>query len=225
MRIVFFGDSLTWGQYGGNFVDEVQRLLPDHEFINAGRGGDTVANLLERLDDDVLAHNPDGVFVMIGGNDAIAYSQPLTRSYYRRRGGALADGSMTVDAFAQNYRELLTRLQLAHVLTWVGLPPAEYNPDTVAAFHLFNEAAAEVARSMAVPVLDLMAAFPPGDVPERPPLSMETIRLIGQRESEGFSDYSGERQRGSYQHTFDGLHLTPETAKRAGQLIAEFLDL
>lgn len=224
MRIVFFGDSLTWGQYGGNFVDEVQRLLPDHEIINAGRGGDTVVNLLERVEEDVLAHEPDGVFIMIGGNDAIAYSQPLTRNYYRRRGGAADDGSMSIDLFAQSYRELLTKLQLAHVLTWIALPPSEYNPETVAAFKRFNQTAADIAESMAIPVLDLMAAFPPGDVPQRPPLSLETIRLIGQRETEGFSDYDGEKQRTGYRFTFDGLHLTPDTARKVGQLIVEFLE-
>ena len=225
MRIVFFGDSLTWGGYGGNFVDEVKRLLPDHEIINAGRGGDTVVNLLQRLDDDVLAHNPDGVFILIGGNDAVAYSQPLTRNYYRRRDAGLPDGSMTLDLFAQSYRELLTRLQLAHVVTWVGLPPNEYNPETVAAQKLFNAETPDIAESMAIPVLDLMAAFPPENVHPRPALSLATIRLIGQRETEGWHDYGAERQREGYQHTFDGLHLTPETARRAGELIVEFLDL
>jgi len=225
MRIVFFGDSLTWGGYGGGFVAEVQRLLPDHEIINAGRGGDTVVNLLQRLDEDVLAHKPDGVFVLVGGNDAIAYSQPLTRSYYRRRDSALPDGSMSVDLFAQSYRDLLTRLQLAHVVSWVGLPPNEYNPETVEAQKLFNAEAADIAQSMAVPALDLMAAFPPGNVRHRPALSLATIRLIGQRETEGWRDYEAERKREGYQHTFDGLHLTPETAKKVGQLIVEFLDL
>ncbi len=28
MRLVFLGDSLTWGGYGGNFVDKVAGLLP-----------------------------------------------------------------------------------------------------------------------------------------------------------------------------------------------------
>ena len=225
MRLIFFGDSLTWGKYGGDFVAEVQRLLPDHEIVNAGRGGDTVVNLLQRLDEDVLAHHPDGVFVLVGGNDAIAYSQPLTRSYYRRRESALPDGAMSLDLFAQSYRDLLSRLQLAHVVTWVGLPTSEYNPDTVEAQKLFNAEIADIAQSMAVPVFDLMAAFPPGDVRHRPALSLATIRLIGQREAEGWHDYEAERKREGYQFTFDGLHLTPETAKRLAELIVEFLDL
>jgi lysophospholipase L1-like esterase len=225
MRIVFFGDSLTWGGYGGNYVEALRRLRPEHELINAGRGGDTVVNLLDRLDDDVLAHNPDGVFVLIGGNDAVSNSQPLTRNYYRRRGGAPPDGEMTIDLFAQSYRELLSQLQLAHVLTWVGLPPNEYNHETVAAQRAFNATARDIAVSMNVPVLDLMAAFPPTSVKDRPPLSLEIIRLIGQRESEGFSDYRGEKERGGYSFTFDGLHFTPEAAEKLAEILVAFLEL
>jgi lysophospholipase L1-like esterase len=124
MKIVFFGDSLTWGGYGGSYFNELKTLLPDHELINAGDGGNTVLNLLRRLDDDVLSHQPDGVFVMVGGNDAISYSQPGTRQYYRQV-QKIEDGVVMPEQFAQAYRELLTRLQLAHTLVWVGLPPSE----------------------------------------------------------------------------------------------------
>lgn len=224
MRIVFFGDSLTWGGYGGNFVDIIRNLRPDHEIINAGVGGDTVINLNKRLEDDVLAHEPDGVFVMVGGNDAISYSQPDTRSYYRRRHSA-PDGIMTPDLFARTYRDLLTRLQAAHILCWVGLEPSEYNPEVVAAQQLFNTHAAQVAKSLNIDVIDFMAAFPPKGVKKRPPLSMDTIRLIGQREAEGWHDYERERQREGYSWSFDGLHLTPQTAQKMAQMIVEFIGL
>src|SRR5689334_16774000 len=133
MRIVFLGDSLIWGGYGGNFVAEVARLLPEHTMINAGHGGNTVVNLQRRLDDvlghdDAVGEKPDGVFVMIGGNDAIAYSQPATRRYYRRV-QKLPNGFITPDEFSRAYRDLLTGLQLAHVLAWVGLEPTEYSPE------------------------------------------------------------------------------------------------
>lgn len=224
MRLVFLGDSLTWGGYGGNFVAEVAKLLPQHEVINTGMGGDTVVNLLDRLDEDVLAHKPDGVFVMIGGNDAISSCQPDTKHYYRRRKGA-PEGIMTLALFTQTYRELLTQIQLAHAQAWVGLPTMEYNPMTVAATREFNDATAEVARTLNIPVLDLMEKFPPGDVPDRPDLSMDYIRQIGQRETDGWDDYEAERQRQGFLYTFDGLHLTPNTAKQLAQVIVDFLEL
>ncbi len=223
MKIVFLGDSLTWGGYGGNFVAEIAHLLPDHTIINAGDGGDTVVNLLERVD-DILEKGPDGIFVMVGGNDAISYTQPETRRYYRRA-KKIADGIVTPEVFAQNYRDLLTHIQLKHVLTWVGLPPIEYNPEVVSAVQQYNQLAAAAAKALNIPVLDLMTPFAPEEIPDRPPLNQETINLIGERSKSGWSDFETERQRGGFTFTFDGLHLMPDTAPRVAKIIVEFLDL
>jgi lysophospholipase L1-like esterase len=224
MKIVFFGDSLTWGGYGGSFVAEIKELLPDHEIINAGAGGNTVVNLLRRLDDDVLAHEPDGVFVMVGGNDALSYSQPETRPYYRVS-QSIPDGVVDEDTFAKNYRELLNRLQLAHVQTWIGLPPAEYNPEMVETLRLYNNHAREIAQSLNLPVLDLMEKLVPEDISERPDINLRVINNIGQRQEEGWDDYATERERNGFTFSFDGVHFTPETAQRVARMIAEFLDL
>ena len=59
MRIIFLGDSLTWGGYGGNFVDVVTQLMPEHDIINAGVGGDTAINIERRLGDELDEHQPD----------------------------------------------------------------------------------------------------------------------------------------------------------------------
>jgi lysophospholipase L1-like esterase len=223
MKIVFLGDSLTWGGYGGNFVAEIARLLPDHTIINAGEGGDTVVNLLERID-DILEQEPDGIFVMVGGNDAISYTQPETRRYYRRA-KKIADGIVTPEVFAQTYRDLLTHIQLKHVLTWVGLPPVEYNPEVVGAVRQYNQLASAAAKAFNIPVLDLMARFTPEQIPNRPPLNQEVINIIGERSRNGWSDFETERQRGGFTFTFDGLHLMPEAAKQVAEIIVEFLDL
>ena len=82
--IAFLGDSLTWGGYGGNFVDVVRERMPDHTIINAGVGGDTVVNLMRRVDEVLETHEPDTIFVMVGGNDATSYSMPKTRGYYKK---------------------------------------------------------------------------------------------------------------------------------------------
>lgn len=222
MKIVFLGDSLTWVGYGGSYFEELVKLLPEHELINAGVGGNTVVNLLRRADEDVLAHEPDAVFVMVGGNDAVSYSQPKTRSYYRQA-MELEDGVVTPEQFERAYRDLLTKLQLAHAVVWIGLEPNEYNPTTVDALRDYNARVKEIARSFNVPVLDLMEEFPPVDVPERPPLGIEFILTIGAREKRGWTDYESARAAGNFTFTFDGLHLTPETAKQVAQLIAAFI--
>jgi lysophospholipase L1-like esterase len=222
MKIVFFGDSLTWGAYGGSYFNELTSLLPEHELINAGEGGNTVLNLLRRLDDDVLSHAPDGVFVMVGGNDAISYSQPATRPYYKQA-QKIPDGVVTPDQFSQAYLDLLTQLHLAHTLVWIGLSPSEYNPEVVETTRLYNDLASEAARALNVPVLDLMAAFTPTNTPERPPLDMAYILIIGAREKSAWNAFDKAQKQGGFTFTFDGLHLTPESAKRAAERIAAFI--
>jgi lysophospholipase L1-like esterase len=221
MKLAFLGDSLTWGRYGGNFVAEVAARLPDHTIINEGEGGNTVVNLINRLD-GVLEQRPDGIFVMVGGNDAISSSQPETRNYYRRT-QKVPDGIVTPEMFTQAYREMLARIQQAQVQVWVGLAPLEYNPETVAAIQQYNRLAQKVAESLNMPILDLSVHFRADNVPSRPPLNQETIRLIGQRMDSGWSDYKAEQQRGGYSFTFDGLHLTPEAAKQVAEIVVEFL--
>lgn len=107
MKIVCLGDSLTWGKYGGSYFDALVRLMPDHTLINAGVGGNTVVNLLRRLESDVFVHNPDAVFIMVGGNDAISYHSPKTRTYYTKV-HALDAGHVTPTQFEQAYRNLLS---------------------------------------------------------------------------------------------------------------------
>lgn len=223
MKIVFLGDSLTWGGYGGNFVAEIARRLPDHTIINAGEGGDTVINLLERVD-KVLEQKPNGIFVMVGGNDAISYTQPETRRYYRRA-KKIPDGIVMPEVFAQAYRNLLTRIQLDHVLVWVGLPPVEYNPEVVGAVRQYNQLASEAAKAFNIPVLDLMLRFVPEKIPNRPPLNQDTIKLIGERSKNGWSDFENTQKEGDFTFTFDGLHLLPEAALQIAEMICQFLDL
>ena len=98
MKIICFGDSLTEVGYGASYFPELVKLMPEHELINAGVGGDTTFNLLRRVDEDVLTHEPDAVFLMVGGNDAISYSQPKTRSYYRQA-KEIPDGAVTPEMF------------------------------------------------------------------------------------------------------------------------------
>ena len=100
----------------------------------------------------------------------------------------------------------------------------EYSRELVDTLREYHTLAQEAAEAQGVPVLDLMAAFPPpADIPERPPLDMDTINLIARRTREGWSDYEAEQTRGGFSLTFDGLHLTPATAKQMGAQIARFL--
>jgi lysophospholipase L1-like esterase len=70
--VVFLGDSITAARTYGKLIENYTLLrFPDRKvrFVNAGRGGDTAAGGLKRLEKDVLAHNPTVVTVAYGVND------------------------------------------------------------------------------------------------------------------------------------------------------------
>lgn len=222
MRIVFLGDSLTWGGYGGNFVDEVAKQMPNHEIINAGVGGDTVVNLIRRIDDVLDATQPDAMFVMVGGNDATSYSQPKTRSYYRKA-KQLDNGFVSPDEFESTYHDLLLKIKSHFVLPLMGLAPTEYSHELVVARHDYNQRARNLADNLAVPILDLDAIFTPPNPIERAPVDIAFIQEIGVRGNAGWHDYEAERDKWGYTYSFDGMHILPATAVEFAKHIVPFL--
>lgn len=95
-RVIFFGDSLTNRtgvhqnsnlakrfklDYTGNYVDILEKRLLVHypelnlSCYNKGKGGDTTADLLARVDQDVLSLQPNWVVLLIGQNDSAKCSE------------------------------------------------------------------------------------------------------------------------------------------------------
>ncbi|HLI93569.1 MAG TPA: GDSL-type esterase/lipase family protein [Puia sp.] len=75
-KVIFFGDSITYmGAKPGGFIMRMKdaldkkNLSSDYDLVGAGIGGNKVYDLYLRMDDDVLAQNPDIVFIWIGVND------------------------------------------------------------------------------------------------------------------------------------------------------------
>ena len=84
--VMFTGDSITdcerarpigdgFGKMGGSYVSRIfvdtWADFPTHNirYLNSAISGNTTKMLLDRFDRDVLAYNPDYVFMMIGVND------------------------------------------------------------------------------------------------------------------------------------------------------------
>jgi lysophospholipase L1-like esterase len=74
--IVFFGDSITQrGADKGGYIDRIQSAIngkgiqSKYDLVGAGIGGNKVYDLYLRMEDDVLAKNPDVVVIYIGIND------------------------------------------------------------------------------------------------------------------------------------------------------------
>jgi lysophospholipase L1-like esterase len=223
MKIVFLGDSLTNGSYGGDWVAVVAQQLPKHEVINEGVGGDTVVNLAARLEKVLQKHSPDAVFVMVGGNDVVSHIFPDTRLYYKSSKKIAPDGIVAPERFATTYRELLTYLLLERVQPFVGLASTEYNAELVQERQRYNRLTREIAAGLAIPVCDLETPFLPTQPVQREPVTMKFIQEIGKRQSEGWHDFEVERAKYGYTYTFDGMHLMAETAPKFAALVVAFL--
>lgn len=96
-KIVFLGDSITEAAdgYVRTFQSIAETLLPDMklEYVNAGVGGNNIKNMLKRIGEDVIAHDPDWIAVSAGIND-------VWHGY----------NGIDIDQFRSNYDELVGRL-------------------------------------------------------------------------------------------------------------------
>jgi isoamyl acetate esterase len=75
-KIIFFGDSITQaGVNPGGYIMRIDSMCTkedqkeNYEFIGAGIGGNKIYDLYLRMEEDVLAKNPDRVFIYVGVND------------------------------------------------------------------------------------------------------------------------------------------------------------
>jgi lysophospholipase L1-like esterase len=110
-RVVWLGDSITAAHTYGRYVETYFLLRrPDLKltFINAGIGGHSALNGLNRLEQDVLSHRPTVVVVNFGMNDA-AYPMGSPHA-----------------AFIQNIDAIIDRLRQGGVqrVIWVEPTPA-----------------------------------------------------------------------------------------------------
>ena len=118
--IIAFGDSLTAG-YGANPGEDYPSRLAGRlgaSVINAGVSGDTTDSAAERLDSDVLAHDPRIVLVGLGGNDylrgvpIVTTEENLSRMIRRIQGS----GAMVVllgfkfPSFTANYEKMYAKV-------------------------------------------------------------------------------------------------------------------
>jgi len=84
--IVAFGDSLTRGYGtppGKNFVTFLSESV-GIPIINSGKTGDTTADALVRLKEDVLDYHPDIAIVLLGANDFLSgYGEEVVQENIR----------------------------------------------------------------------------------------------------------------------------------------------
>lgn len=115
-RIVFFGDSITqMGVNEGGYIRQMQAALQQrgladqYELFGAGIGGNKVYDLYLRMEEDVLAKNPDVVVIWIGVNDV-----------WHKTSGIGTDA----EKFERFYEAIIKKLQAKNIRVLLATPAA-----------------------------------------------------------------------------------------------------
>ncbi|MFI5803641.1 SGNH/GDSL hydrolase family protein [Streptomyces sp. NPDC051561] len=112
--VVAAGASMVQGTLGHDWVGALREkpVFRDHAFINAGDNGNTSADLLERVDSDIVACDPDRVAILVGANDV--------------------RGAVPVKDYRDNLRAIVDRIRsrTSARIALMSLPPLGENPDT-----------------------------------------------------------------------------------------------
>lgn len=162
MKILFFGDSIT--ESGRNLLDpsdlgvgyvkiaagKLRLLYPDlpFEFVNRGVGGDRTAELVKRIETDVLPEKPDIVILQVGINDV-----------WRR---FLFGEEVTVAEFTENYEKLVSGIRSTGARL-ILLQPYALNvgdkPRLRPLLKKFNAVISEIAGREKLPLIPLDEIF------------------------------------------------------------------
>lgn len=111
-RVVFFGDSITWGW-------NLDTYFPGKGYINRGISGQTTSQMLVRFRQDVISLRPKVVVILAGTNDIAGNTGPVT-----------------LDQIEGNYASMaeLARAHSIQVVFSSVTPIHDYNPERLAFF-------------------------------------------------------------------------------------------
>lgn len=225
--IVCYGDSITEGAIGASYVDKLGELLAgEARVVNAGINGDTVLNLLRRVERDVVPHNPDLVIVLVGLNDiGSTYGPWLHRGYYRLV--KWIGVRVSPRRFAAGYRKLITTLRertqaqiVVCTLTTLGEDPADQVHEALDAYSAVIWA---LALQEGLPLIDLRAVFRAAVAANPRPsvpyfiLTVPRDRVEMRLRGIGYADLTARR---GYRLLCDGAHLAEAGAELVAETIA-----
>ena len=156
-RIIFFGDSITQaGINKGGYIDQVQNainqrsLQQEYELIGAGIGGNKVYDLYLRMENDVIAKNPDIVVIFIGINDV----------WHKSSSGTGTDA----DKFERFYTAIINKLKEKNAKIILCTPPAigertDYSNPQDGDLNRYSNIIRDLAKKNGLQVCDLRKAF------------------------------------------------------------------
>lgn len=156
-KIVFFGDSITQaGVNKGGYIDRIQTFINQrslqekYEIAGAGIGGNKVYDLYLRMEDDVLAKDPQTVVIYVGINDV----------WHKTSHGTGTD----IDKYEKFYIAIIKKLQAKNIKVAVCTPSVigekknNANPQD-ADLEKYSAVIRKLATAYNCTLIDLRAAF------------------------------------------------------------------
>lgn len=156
-KILFFGDSITQqGARPNGYIKKFDSLLNEkglaskYETIGAGISGNKVYDLYLRMDDDVLAKNPDAVVIWIGVNDV----------WHKTTKGTGTDP----DKFEAFYNAIIKKLKARNIAVYLCTPSSigeknDFTNPLEGDLNNYSAIIRKIAKDNNCPLIDLRQAF------------------------------------------------------------------
>lgn len=156
-RVIFFGDSITQAGAGtGGYILRIDTLCKaegkgdNYEFIGAGIGGNKVYDLYLRMDNDVLAKEPDIVVIYIGVNDV----------WHKATSGTGTDP----DKFEKFYQAIIDKLKAKNIKIILCTPAAigektDFSNPQDGDMNEYSNIIRRIANKNGLPIVDLRQSF------------------------------------------------------------------
>lgn len=156
-RIIFFGDSITQaGVNAGGYItrmkDSLDRrgLSSQYELIGAGIGGNKAYDLYLRMEDDVIAKNPDVVLIYIGVNDV----------WHKASSGTGTDPVK----FERFYDAIINKLKAKNIQVVLATPAVigertDFSNSQDGDLNLYSRIIRDIAKKHNCKLVDLRKAF------------------------------------------------------------------
>lgn len=155
-KIVFFGDSITnHGARPGGYIRRIERLLKEadieykYELSGAGINGNTVGDLYQRVEKDILSEGADIVVIFIGVNDV----------WHKLKGGGTDRKE-----FEAVYEALIKKIHIADIKTVLCTPTVigekiEWENEQDEDLEVYSKIIRNLASKYSLPLVDLRKAF------------------------------------------------------------------
>ena len=156
-RVIFFGDSITQaGVNPGGYIVRIDSMCKlagagdKYEFIGAGIGGNKIYDLYLRMENDVLAKEPDMVIIYVGVNDV----------WHKTSAGTGTDA----DKFEKFYQAIIDKLKAKSIKVVLCTPASigektDFSNPQDGDMNEYSNIIRRIASKNNLPLVDLRKAF------------------------------------------------------------------